>query len=380
MGKKHKPRSGSIAFYPRKRAKRELATFTTFAKTEEKTAKPMNFVGFKVGMVQLAGKNEHPKSVTVGQEIVVPATILEVPPVKIFGIRAYTKNARHLEALSDVLADKPDKFLRKKIATFKQTHSKKKKDREPKNTVEWLDSHKEEITDIRLLAQTQPSMTVIGRKRPDLFEIFLSGTVEQKMAFAKEKLGKEVLAGDLFKEKDFVDVRAVDTGKGFVGVIKRFGVKHHRPKAKKHRVVGSIGPWNPSTVMWTVARAGQMGYQTRTELNKRVLMLGNDSHKLSADGTFKHYGPVKNNFLLISGSLPGPPKRAISLRHGLRKNRDMYNLSGIVVIGASQKAKKAVGEVDDFKATKVLMQKEEKKEHKSVEEEIAAATAGQKAK
>ena len=265
----HKPRSGSLAFYPRKRARKELSSFKTFPKADEKTVKPMNFVGYKVGMVQISGRDEHQKSVTFGQDIITAGTVVECPALRVFGIRGYGMYNGAMQAFGEVTIEKPDKHFKRRVVSFKQTHSKKKKEESrDRLSTDWLDKNKTDFVDVRLLVCTQPSLTNMGKKIPDLFEIFLSGSVEQKIMFAKEKLGKEVSINEVFKDKDFADVRGVDKGKGFAGVIKRFGVKHHSPKAKKHRVVGSIGPWNPSTVMWTVARAGQLGYQTRTELNK----------------------------------------------------------------------------------------------------------------
>ena len=99
------------------------------------------------------------------------------------------------------------------------------------------------------------------------------------------------------------------------GVIKRFGVKMGRPKAKKRRVVGSISPWTPATVMFTVARPGQMGYHTRTEYNKKILIIGNGKEI----SELKKYGNIKNDIVLVAGSIPGTTKRCIALREPIRK-------------------------------------------------------------
>lgn len=375
----HKPRSGSLAFYPRKRAARELATFTTFSKlVDERQVKPLNFVGFKAGMVSCAGRNEHQKSTSFGQEIMVPATVIECPPLKVFGIRAYARDRTNIFSLGDVTVERPEKHFRKKAVSFKQRHSKKKKEEKKYAGIEWLDGILGQAFDLRLLVHTQPYLCVFGKKKPEVFEVFLSGALDKKILFAKERLGKEITAADVFKEKDFVDVRAVDKGKGFAGVVKRFGVKIHRPKAKKHRYVGSISPWNPSTVMWTVARPGQLGYQSRTELNKRIFLVSGEPQKVNIENGFKKYGFVKNDFLVLSGSVPGPAKRAVSIRANVRKNtRDSFNISGLKVLGLkAEKGKKERIVEEEVKATKVILQKEQKKEHKSVDEEIAQAVKG----
>ena len=82
MGK-HKPRSGSLAFYPRGKAKKETPSFSTFPNVEG-AARPLNFLGYKVGMIHGIGKNEHAKSVSYGQMIYVPCTVILFPPIYFF--------------------------------------------------------------------------------------------------------------------------------------------------------------------------------------------------------------------------------------------------------------------------------------------------------
>ena len=75
-----------------------------------------------------------------------------------------------------------------------------------------------------------------------------------------------------------IDVLGVTKGKGNHGVVKRFGVKHLAKKSHRgYRKVGCIGGWHPARIRFTVARAGQLGYHHRTEMNKKVYRLGNGS-------------------------------------------------------------------------------------------------------
>ncbi|MBI2598394.1 MAG: 50S ribosomal protein L3, partial [Candidatus Diapherotrites archaeon] len=189
------------------------------------------------------------------------------------------------------------------------------------------------------------------------------------------KLGKEIAVDEVFEEKQFVDVKAVDKGKGFEGVVKRFGVKIHRRKAKKRRIVGSISPWNPSTVMRTVARPGQLGFQSRTELNKSLLKISSEPEFINVPGGFLGYGVVKNQFLLLAGSVPGPAKRGVALRMPIRRAspRGGFNLSELAILG-QKKTKEGKGE--EVRAQKMILKKEEKKEEKSVEDEIKEAVSG----
>ncbi|MCE7697990.1 MAG: 50S ribosomal protein L3, partial [Methanobacterium paludis] len=98
--------------------------------------------------------------------------------------------------------------------------------------------------------------------------------------------------------------------------------------------VGSIGPWNPSRTMWTVAMAGQMGYHKRTEFNKKILKIGgaDEVDAVNPDGGFVKYGLVKNGYFIVKGSVPGPSKRLVMLRKAIRphgKHDDVPQISYI---------------------------------------------------
>merc|ERR1712100_857425 len=72
-----------------------------------------------------------------------------------------------------------------------------------------------------------------------------------------------------------IDTIAITKGKGYEGVVTRWGVtKLPRKTHKGLRKVACIGSWHPSRVKFTVARAGQNGYHHRTELNKKVYRIG----------------------------------------------------------------------------------------------------------
>ncbi len=310
-------RKGSMAFYPRVRAKKETPSMN--ANSNEAGA--LSFLGYKVGMTQVLGKNIHKGSPTFGQTVYLPATIVECPALKVLGVRAYIKDEIGYCVLGDVLSEKFDRELERKIPNFKKKVSKKeKKETKVKNTIEDFEKKINEIDYFTLIINTQPKQIEL-KKKPDLTEIDLGGTKEEQLQKAKELIGKEINVEDIFKEGDFLDTRAVTKGKGFQGVIKRFGIKQQRPKAKKRRIVGSISPWNPSTVMFTVARAGQMGYHNRTEYNKKLLKISDDIKEINGKSGYSKYGNVNGKFVLIAGSLPGPSKRCIAIRKSQRPAR-----------------------------------------------------------
>lgn len=383
----HKPRSGSLAYYPRVRAAKHLARFTTFPQTNAKEAtRPMNFIGYKAGMLTLFGRNAHEKSHSFGHETSIPATVIECPPLKVIGVRAYGKSMTGKRVLGEATIDKPDKALRKRMKAFKAKGKKGRgeekqggkgkagKGTEAGNTghgataeekkyttFEDLEKLREKAIDLTIIVQAQPGMTGMGKKKADVAEVHLSGSAEEKFAYAKEKFGKDIHVSEAFAQNGFADVKAVDKGKGFSGVVKRFGVKIHRPKAKKHRYVGSIGPWHPPFVMWTVPMAGQMGYQTRTEYNKRILLLDSsiNSKAMNPKGGFLHYGLVRNDYIAVHGSIPGAPKRPVSLRVPTRLQDE-------------HKAK-----FSDIKLPSQVMEQFAQKETKKAREEVkAVAGAG----
>lgn len=323
MGAKHKPRSGSLQFYPRKKAKKETPSFSSFPEVDSEQVKPLNFFGYKAGMLHGIARDEHKKGVTSGMQVQVPLTVIECPSLRVFGIRAYGKAENGTQTLMDVIASKTEKHLARKIAGIQ------KKKRE--HSIEALEKRVNEITGIRLLVHTQPYATGIGKKKPAVSELALSGKdIGKQIEYSKQKLGKEISVKEVFQPSQFVDVRAVTTGKGMQGPVKRFGVKTHRPKAKKQRTVGTLGPWNPSTVMWTVARPGQMGYHSRTEFNKRILAVESEGKKLNPSAGFGSYGAIKNESVLLVGSVPGPVKRLVAMRFAIRPTQEHnWNVSDL---------------------------------------------------
>ncbi len=403
MSTMSRPHAGSLAFYPRKRASKETPSFSTFPKVEVKEgekSKPLNFLAYKAGMTHALGKDMHEKSSTAGHEIAIATTVLEAPAMKVFGIRAYGKAPKGFygsDPMMDVLAGNVDKNLLKKIHSFKKkgkgkgkaakkdeksTNEKGKEEKpetkEKKNDFEDLKKAGEKVLNVRLLCHTKPAKSGVGKKKPDICEIALSGNIEQQLAFAKEKLGHEIAITDVFTGEHFVDIRAVTKGKGMQGPVKRAGVKMQRPKAKKRRIVGSISPWNPSTVMWQVPRPGQMGYHSRTEYNKKVLKIGSAAKvkEINQVTGFKNYGLLKSDFVILAGSVAGPCKRAIGLRIPIRESpMERHQVESLEYIAGTASGTEDFVE-EEVKAEHVVEKKEEKVEKKSVADEITAAASG----
>ena len=312
--KKHAPKHGSLAYLPRGRAARAVGRIRFWPKVEDGPAL-LGFMGYKAGMTHVFMVEDKPGSLNLGKEIVHPATILDVPPITVCAIRAYVKNQYGLQTFTEAwMKDPPKDFNRALVLP------------EHFNTEEGLKKMEEgldKIVELRILAATQPRLAGVPKKKPDIMEIKVDGgSVKEQLEYAKSLLGKTVSITDVFKEGQFVDVVSISKGKGFQGPVKRWGIKILPRKSRKtKRGVAAIGPWKPARVLYTVPRAGQMGYHQRTEYNKRILKIGIDGSEVSPKGGFLRYGPVKGTYIALNGSLPGPSKRLVRLRYPARSPR-----------------------------------------------------------
>jgi large subunit ribosomal protein L3 len=299
MPQRNRPRKGSKAFYPRKRARRIYPRTVSWPGSKE--IKPLGFAGYKAGMSHAIMIDTNPNSITRGQQISRSITVLDCPTISVLGFRCYTNNKSSFDAFSE----KMDKNLSRKLKFPKKT----------KTVDEQLAKIPKNISKINLICNTRPTF----KKKPEIFEISLVGSVDNLLQYAKEVLRKDIIVSDVFKEGDLVDVSAVTKGKGVEGPVKRFGIKTHGRKAQQMaRHTGSLGQDEPGKVRWTVPQAGQTGYQTRTELNKRILKISNN---FSISGGFLNYGNILGDYIFLDGCVPGPKKRLIRLRQAIRPKK-----------------------------------------------------------
>ena len=89
--------------------------------------------------------------------------------------------------------------------------------------------------------------------------------------------------------------------------------------------------------MFTIPRAGQMGFHQRTEYNKRILKIGENGSEITPEGGFPHYGVVRNEFVLVSGSVPGSVKRLIRMRDAIRPPAKTYEGVNLLYVSTSSK-------------------------------------------
>ncbi|MEM2250662.1 MAG: 50S ribosomal protein L3 [Candidatus Hadarchaeales archaeon] len=312
MGKTSRPRRGSLAFSPRVRAKRPYGRVQTYPTSEE--VRLQLFPAYKAGMSHVFIIDDRKGSLTYGQEISVPVTVLETPPVFVCAVRIYAKAERGKKAIYEVWAKDLPKQIFRKIPKIKKYDFEKAINK----AEELVKSGK--AVDVRAIICTQPWKGNVPKKTPEIVEAGVSGkSLEEKWEYCKKILGTEIQVSKIFNEGEFVDVIGITKGKGFQGPVKRWGIKILPRKTRKgRRQVGSIGPWTPAKVMWTVPMAGQMGYHQRTELNKRILKIGTNGEEITPKGGFLRYGPIRSDYIVVSGSVPGTTKRLLLLRQAIR--------------------------------------------------------------
>jgi large subunit ribosomal protein L3 len=309
----HRPRRGSLAFSPRKRAKSEVPRTRSWTTGGDKAGMG-GFAGYKAGMTHVIMIDDRPKSLTEGMEISVPVTVVETPPMNIAALRVYENYNGGLRAAGEIWAEELDKDLTRAICVPKSQRGTSSND---------IGNLIDRATEIRIIAHTRPRLiTGVPKKKPDLMEVMITGgTIPEQFEFARDLLGTQVPISSVFGLGEMTDVSAVTKGKGTQGPVKRWGImlqKRKHSRGGKLRHIGNLGPWKPSRVRWTVPLMGQTGYHQRTEFNKRILAIGTDGGEITPAGGFPDYGVVRNDYILIKGSIPGPLKRLVRIRRAVR--------------------------------------------------------------
>ncbi|KAF6567005.1 50S ribosomal protein L3 [Paenibacillus sp. SEL3] len=120
---------------------------------------------------------------------------------------------------------------------------------------------------------------------------------------AAYEVGQELKA-DVFSEGEFVDVTGISKGKGFAGVIKRWG-QSRGPMAhgsRYHRGPGSMGSIQANRVPKGKHLPGHMGHETVTIQRLEVVKID-----------------TERNVLLVKGSIPGPKNSFVKVLETVKK-------------------------------------------------------------
>ena len=118
----------------------------------------------------------------------------------------------------------------------------------------------------------------------------------------------DVLKADVFAAGDKVDVTGISRGKGYAGVIKRWGAQRTPTThggGPVHRHAGSMGSsTDPSRIFKGKIGAGHMGVEQVTVENLDVV-------KVDAE----------LNLIAVRGSIPGPKGGIIYIKNTVKNNR-----------------------------------------------------------
>ncbi|MDR1788285.1 MAG: 50S ribosomal protein L3 [Treponema sp.] len=130
-------------------------------------------------------------------------------------------------------------------------------------------------------------------------------TIREFRGFEKEAAVGDNLGAELFEGVRWVDVTGVSKGKGFQGVVKRwgFGGGRHTHGSKFHREPGSTGQSTyPHKTFKNVKLPGRMGRERVTVLSQRVIQV--DTEK---------------QLVLVRGAVPGINKGVVTIRAAVKK-------------------------------------------------------------
>ncbi len=320
MSHPHRPRRGSIAYSPRVRARSEIPRVRAWPLKKE--PKLMGFAGYKAGMTHVVMTDDVPNSLTSGMEISIPVTILEAPPMRVAAIRVYSSTTYGANAIAEAWTTELDKEINRAMAVPKKHDL-------PAALAKIDQLIKDGIAkDLRVIMYTLPDrVTGIPKKKPEIMENNIGGTdIKARFEYAKNLLGKSINISDVFNNGDIIDVLAITIGKGLQGPVKRWGIQIQKSKhsrAGSVREIGTLGAWHPAHVSWRVPQLGQTGYHQRTEFNKRIMQIGKDAKTVNPEGGLINYGLIRNDYILIRGSVPGPVKRLVRLRPAIRSKKQL---------------------------------------------------------
>ncbi|MDE1852190.1 MAG: 50S ribosomal protein L3 [Thaumarchaeota archaeon] len=304
------PRRGSLAYRPRGRAKSFVPRVRTWPKVAAEKPTLLGFPGYKAGTTHVITVDDRAKTPNFGKPLFNLSSVLTLPDAEVVGLRMY----KHENGQDMAIADVKDAA---------------------QTTVEKLPVAR--ASRVAALVSSVPSDVGLSQKKPILTEVGVSGgDLKTQTEFVYGLIGKKVKFTDSFKAGMYVDVLGITKGKGFEGPVTRFGVKRKQHKSRKSvRAVGVIGPWHPAAVMYTIARAGQMGFHQRTETGKRILLVGNaTANPVTPQGGFEHFGNVNGDYAVVRGSVPGPARRFVVVRMRVRGTTKNQNPPQIVEVSA----------------------------------------------
>jgi large subunit ribosomal protein L3e len=341
-----RPRHGNLGFQPRKRCRHIRGRIKQFPRDEPTQSPHLTaFLCYKAGMTHIVREMDRPGSKLHKKEVVEAVSVMEAPPMIVVGLVGYIKTPHGLRCLKTVWAQHlPDQFRRTCYKNWARSTKKafsKYSEHIASETgkatfARSIEKIKKYACVVRVIAIGQVKLLKhIGQKKAHVVEVQINGgSIADKVEFGLKLFESAVPVDAVFQESEMIDCIGVTRGHGFEGVIHRWGVTRLPRKTHKGlRKVACIGAWHPARVGYSVPRAGQHGFHHRVIPNRKIYKIGKSMKVDKANarcetdltdktitplGGFVRYGVVREDFLLLKGSVPGPIKRVITLRKALR--------------------------------------------------------------
>ncbi|KAJ8253938.1 hypothetical protein COCON_G00205500 [Conger conger] len=355
-----------MGFLPHKRSRKHRGRVRSWPKDEP--SQPVHltaFMGYKAGMTHTLREMHRTAMKVSKREEVEAVTIIETPPIIVVGVVGYIETIRGLRAFKTIFAEHISDECKRR---FYKNWYKSKKKAFTKYCKKWQDetgkkqlekdfaAMKKYCSVIRVIVHSQMRLLPMKQKKAHVMEVQLNGgSVAEKVDWVRERLEQPVPVTSVFSQDEMIDIIGVTKGHGMKGVTSRWHTKKLPRKTHKGlRKVACIGAWHPARVGYTIARAGQKGYNHRTEINKKIYRIGKGVHvqdgkvirnnasthydttqkTINPMGGFPQYGEVNNDFIMLKGGVMGTRKRVITLRkslitHTSRKSRETIELKFI---------------------------------------------------
>ncbi len=177
----------------------------------------------------------------------------------------------------------------------------------PCTVVQKKTAEKEGYTAVQLGFEDVPEKKLT---KPELGHLKKAGVAPKKVLKEFQLAGADSLnvgdevKADTFAEGDRVDVTGISKGKGYAGVIKRFGnarLKESHGTGPVHRHIGSMGSGtDPSRIFKGLKMPGHMGAEQVTILNLDVVKVDSDL-----------------GLIAVRGAIPGPKGGIVFLRNSV---------------------------------------------------------------
>jgi len=141
---------------------------------------------------------------------------------------------------------------------------------------------------------------------------------EFRLEDAEEMNVGDVITADVFAEGDKIDVTGISKGKGYAGVIKRWGAQRTPTShggGPVHRHAGSMGSsTDPSRIFPGKIGAGHMGAEQVTVENLDVVKVDPEL-----------------NMIVVRGAVPGPKGGIVYIKNTVKTIRERKGAAGISV-------------------------------------------------